>query len=81
MNLVLLFLTLKSYKGDGVILHHVEFWSTFFYACVEAFALIYTPRAISSISGRPDVAESLTFLRRRRDVLPRGVGDAEPRGI
>ena len=62
MNLVLLFLTLKSYKGDGVILHHVEFWSTFFYACVEAFALIYTPRAISSISGRPTLLKVLLFF-------------------
>ena len=62
MNLVLLFLTLKSYKGDGAILHHVEFWSTFFYACVEAFALIYTPRAISSISGRPTLLKVLLFF-------------------
>ena len=35
MNLVLLFLTLKSYKGDGVILHHVEFWSTFFLSLIH----------------------------------------------
>ena len=58
MNLVL-FLTLKSYR-DGVILHHVEFWSTFFYACVEAFALICL--GISSISGRLTLLKVLLFF-------------------
>lgn len=62
MNLVLLFLTIMSYHDDGVILHHVEFWSTFFYACIEAFALVYTPRAISSISGRPTLLNVLLFF-------------------
>ena len=39
--------------ASDLVFHRVEFCSSFVYACVEAAALAYTPRAISSISRRP----------------------------
>jgi len=42
--------------------HMVEFWATFAYAGVEAFALVYTPRALSSISNRPMTLKVLLFF-------------------
>ena len=42
--------------------HLTEFWATFCYAGVEAFALVYTPRALSSISTRPLLLKVLLFF-------------------
>jgi len=47
---------------SDLVFHTVEFWASFVYACVEAAALVYTPRAISTISQRPLVLRILLFF-------------------
>mmetsp|Transcript_9719 Transcript_9719/g.31944 ORF Transcript_9719/g.31944 Transcript_9719/m.31944 type:complete len:236 (+) Transcript_9719:565-1272(+) len=48
--------------ASDLVFHRVEFCSSFVYACVEAAALAYTPRAISSISRRPMLLRMLLFF-------------------
>ena len=47
---------------SAFVFHALEFWATAAYAMVEAFALVYTPRALSSISNRPNLLKLLLFF-------------------
>ncbi|KAJ1453580.1 hypothetical protein M885DRAFT_275723 [Pelagophyceae sp. CCMP2097] len=42
--------------------HMTEFWATAIYAIVEAFALVYTPRALSSVYDRPLLLKVVVFF-------------------
>ena len=44
------------------LFHNMEFWATAAYAMVEAAALVYTPRALSSISNKPNLLKVLLFF-------------------
>ncbi|KAH8045679.1 hypothetical protein JL720_16612 [Aureococcus anophagefferens] len=55
----------------SAVFHALEFWATAAYAMVEAFALVYTPRALSSISNRPNLLKLLLFFDVVATFVPR----------
>jgi len=50
--------------------HRTEFVASFFYACIEAFSLVYTPRAISSISSQPMLLRMVLFFDVAATFIP-----------
>ena len=39
--------------------HIYEFWAGFLFACIEATSLIFTPRALATVSKRPGLLRTV----------------------
>ena len=43
----------------GLQFHIYEFWAGFLFACIEATSLIFTPRALATVSKRPGLLRTV----------------------